>query len=196
MRLVRRVQRTGPYRLAGWSFGGLLAYEAAVQLLEAGERVTFVGMFDTVYAAGRSLGPEHALEDAGLLLALLRARGAGDVALAALEAEAEADFEAVVEGCRARGLLPHDAAAPRLREQLRRTRGHARAGHEYAPPPLHVPVRLFAARGEGDPDPLRGWPDPGIVSVPVEGTHRSMVQHPHVAGLGAALSRSLAAASA
>ncbi|HEV2734936.1 MAG TPA: amino acid adenylation domain-containing protein, partial [Longimicrobiaceae bacterium] len=33
VRMVREVQPVGPYRLAGWSFGGILAYEMAAQLV-------------------------------------------------------------------------------------------------------------------------------------------------------------------
>jgi amino acid adenylation domain-containing protein len=37
----------GPYALAGYSFGGIIAFEMARQLLAAGRPVTFVGLFDT-----------------------------------------------------------------------------------------------------------------------------------------------------
>jgi thioesterase domain-containing protein len=36
---IRTVQRHGPYHLLGWSFGGVVAQEIAVQLQTAGERV-------------------------------------------------------------------------------------------------------------------------------------------------------------
>ena len=44
---VRRIQRDGPYRLIGYSFGGVIAYEMARQLLAAGDRVDFLGLLDT-----------------------------------------------------------------------------------------------------------------------------------------------------
>jgi amino acid adenylation domain-containing protein len=43
---LRRVQPEGPYLLAGYSFGGVLAFEIARQLREAGEEVPFLGVFD------------------------------------------------------------------------------------------------------------------------------------------------------
>ena len=43
---LRTVQPAGPYQLAGWSFGGVLAYEIAQQLVAAGEVVDFLGLFD------------------------------------------------------------------------------------------------------------------------------------------------------
>lgn len=44
---VRRVQSSGPYAFLGFSFGGLVAYEMAQQLVASGERVHFLGMLDT-----------------------------------------------------------------------------------------------------------------------------------------------------
>ncbi|MFH9354567.1 amino acid adenylation domain-containing protein [Kitasatospora sp. NPDC017646] len=44
---IRSVQPHGPYRLMGWSLGGVMAHEAAVQLQAAGEEVTLVGILDT-----------------------------------------------------------------------------------------------------------------------------------------------------
>ncbi len=47
IRDIRAIQPKGPYFLAGASFGGLVAYEMATQLAAAGEKVGFVGLFDT-----------------------------------------------------------------------------------------------------------------------------------------------------
>lgn len=44
---IRRVQPRGPYVLGGYSFGGLLAFEAAQQLKLRGEEVKHLVMFDT-----------------------------------------------------------------------------------------------------------------------------------------------------
>jgi thioesterase domain-containing protein len=44
---LRRVQRDGPYQLAGYSFGGVIAYEMARQLVASGERVSFLGLLDS-----------------------------------------------------------------------------------------------------------------------------------------------------
>ncbi len=45
--LVRAAQRRGPYVLGGYSYGGIVAYEMAQQLLAAGEEVSMVVLFDT-----------------------------------------------------------------------------------------------------------------------------------------------------
>jgi len=47
IRSLRSVQPHGPYRLAGYSFGGVVAHEMALQLTQNGHAVEFVGLFDT-----------------------------------------------------------------------------------------------------------------------------------------------------
>jgi thioesterase domain-containing protein/acyl carrier protein len=44
---IKAHQSSGPYRLCGYSFGGLVAFEIARRLSEAGEKIEFVGLFDT-----------------------------------------------------------------------------------------------------------------------------------------------------
>ncbi|HEV7441887.1 MAG TPA: acetoacetate--CoA ligase, partial [Steroidobacteraceae bacterium] len=44
---VREVQPRGPYLLAGYSFGGLVAYEMARMLAQLGERVDLLALLDT-----------------------------------------------------------------------------------------------------------------------------------------------------
>jgi thioesterase domain-containing protein len=46
--IIRRQQPHGPYRIAGISFGGIVAYEVAQQLRARGEDVPFVGLLDAV----------------------------------------------------------------------------------------------------------------------------------------------------
>ncbi len=47
LRIVKHVQPVGPYRIAGWSAGGTLAYLLAQQLTEQGDRVEYIGMIDS-----------------------------------------------------------------------------------------------------------------------------------------------------
>jgi thioesterase domain-containing protein len=46
LHVVREHQPTGPYRLLGFSFAGIVAYEMAAQLTRAGEDVELVVMLD------------------------------------------------------------------------------------------------------------------------------------------------------
>lgn len=45
---IRKVKPTGPYNLAGFSLGGLIAFEMALQFKKGGDEVSFLGLFDTV----------------------------------------------------------------------------------------------------------------------------------------------------
>jgi thioesterase domain-containing protein/NADP-dependent 3-hydroxy acid dehydrogenase YdfG/acyl carrier protein len=47
VRLIRELRPTGPYRLGGWSFGGVLAFEMARQFAAAGEKVEAVLLLDS-----------------------------------------------------------------------------------------------------------------------------------------------------
>lgn len=44
---IRKIQRSGPYYLCGYSFGGLLAYETAIRMVDEGDTVSLVALFDT-----------------------------------------------------------------------------------------------------------------------------------------------------
>ena len=46
---VRAAQPTGPYRLAGWSMGGLVALEMAGRFAATGDEVALVGLLDSPY---------------------------------------------------------------------------------------------------------------------------------------------------
>jgi thioesterase domain-containing protein len=48
LRAVKTRQPDGPYYLCGYSFGGLVAFEMARRLLESGDEVALVGLFDTM----------------------------------------------------------------------------------------------------------------------------------------------------
>lgn len=48
VRQIRRVQPYGPYFLAGHSFGGRVSFEIAQQLVAEGDRVSFLGLIDTI----------------------------------------------------------------------------------------------------------------------------------------------------
>ncbi|MFF1410922.1 amino acid adenylation domain-containing protein, partial [Streptomyces sp. NPDC058289] len=47
VRQIRGVQESGPYRLMGWSFGGVVAHEMAVQLRAQGEQVEILALLDS-----------------------------------------------------------------------------------------------------------------------------------------------------
>lgn len=48
---LRSTQAEGPYVLAGYSLGGLLAYELAGRLIDEGEEVTWLGLLDSAFGS-------------------------------------------------------------------------------------------------------------------------------------------------
>jgi len=58
IREIKRVQPEGPYRLGGYSFGGLVAYEMAQMLDAQGEEVALLGLFDTYPGKMQSRGAQ------------------------------------------------------------------------------------------------------------------------------------------
>jgi nonribosomal peptide synthetase DhbF len=69
--LIRTVQREGPYNLLGWSLGGLVAHEMAVQLQGLGQVVSMLSLLDSYpfdpekWLVGNEL-PREPERDAGL----------------------------------------------------------------------------------------------------------------------------------
>ncbi|MGE5340435.1 MAG: type I polyketide synthase [Candidatus Omnitrophota bacterium] len=55
IRTMKKNQSQGPYRIAGWSLGGVIAHEMAAQLEQVGEEVDFLGLIDS-QAPDRTLG--------------------------------------------------------------------------------------------------------------------------------------------
>ncbi|MFC7813261.1 amino acid adenylation domain-containing protein [Streptomyces sp. NPDC057367] len=53
---IRTVQTRGPYRLLGWSFGGLVAHAIAVQLERDGQQVELLAILDVSPVAGETDG--------------------------------------------------------------------------------------------------------------------------------------------
>ncbi|HEY9313897.1 amino acid adenylation domain-containing protein, partial [Williamsia sp.] len=53
LRQIRSVQPTGPYHLLGWSLGGSIVQEIAVQLQEQGEQVELLMLLDSYVVPGR-----------------------------------------------------------------------------------------------------------------------------------------------
>jgi pristinamycin I synthase 3 and 4 len=166
--MVRAVQPAGPYRVAGWSFGGSLAHALAAQLLAEGEAVSFLALLDTHRAAGL---------DAGLDAALVEDPPAASGALepAASGAADEAHLSAA---------------------GLARSRAYRRAELAYRALPLPIPVHFFKATGGDAPDPLRGWGaalPAGTTRVHlVGGTHQTMFEAHNLAALGRAFTLALA----
>ena len=208
--IIRQVQPQGPYRLAGWSFGGVLAYEVAMQLLGMDEQVAFLGLIDsyvprlTDQGKARWQGP-RLLERQLLAHCVAHWHGQGEAGqgpvarLAQLQQATTLDFEALLVACREQGLLYPEleqASDLQLRHYLQREVAHGHALAHYRLEPLCLPVHLLRASrraedGPGTHSPTLGWsetlPSLALHCVEVPGDHLSMMRSPHVQALGQAI---------
>ncbi len=71
---IRAVQPCGPYRLCGWSMGGVVAFEMACQLRSGGEEVDFLGLIDSVCPSG---SPQQQVDYSLVQFAMAIADGMG-----------------------------------------------------------------------------------------------------------------------
>ncbi|MGY2402552.1 amino acid adenylation domain-containing protein [Pseudomonas sp. SDO5271_S396] len=210
--LIRERQPHGPYRIAGWSFGGVLAYEVALQLLGLDEPVAFLGLIDsyvprmTDQGKARWSGPD-ALKRHLLLQcsAYWTAQGGADELASLEQLEAgigQLDVAGLLQRCRDQGLLYAQMAAATdadLLNFIEREVAHGHALAHYSLFPLPVPVHLFSAAERPTELSRRsqslGWSDalaPGqLRQVEVPGDHQSMMQAPHIQALGRAISDAL-----
>ncbi|KAB0566906.1 thioester reductase, partial [Helicobacter pullorum NCTC 12824] len=143
--LIRGVQPHGPYRVAGWSFGGVLAYEVAMQLLGLDEPVEFLGLIDsyvprmTDQGKARWTGPD-ALKRHLLLQCSAYWKTQGGVhELASLErldaGIGQLDFASLLQCCRDEGLLyaqMAEATDADLLNFIQREVGHGHALAHYS----------------------------------------------------------------
>ncbi|MEZ0070332.1 amino acid adenylation domain-containing protein [Streptacidiphilus sp. MAP12-20] len=65
LREIRRVQPSGPYRLAGWSFGGAVAHAIATLLRDLGEEVSLLALLDAY--PGGSNGEHEVMDERSVL---------------------------------------------------------------------------------------------------------------------------------
>ncbi|MDI6104569.1 SDR family NAD(P)-dependent oxidoreductase [Actinoplanes sp. NEAU-A12] len=204
--LIRRVRPTGPYRLGGWSFGGVLAYEAARLLAAEGEKVEAVVLIDSGLPV-----PMPAEQAAHLLterllgfLTYLREtyRAPVDVAPGRLRGlTADEQFEVVLAEMSRAGVT--DRLPPAVLRHQIDSHSDTRALDEYRPGPYDGPVTLYRCTeatpwAVSDPryehsDAARGWDRwcADLRIVPVTGHHLNLLDPPAVDTIAADLRRLL-----
>jgi len=196
---IRAARPRGPYRIAGYSLGGLVAHEMAQRLAAGGERVSLVLLDTTTH--DRYWPADAWLEYLGrrALHHFRRLRGRR-VSTGELKWLARA-FVGRVRAAVA-GAPPADELGgvelPPFVQRLRRAGLLAFARHR--PAAGEVPIMLLRSDLGGSLlcDPLRVWRRlaPTVVVRDVPGDHRSMIRLPHVDALAAALSDCLEQADA
>jgi amino acid adenylation domain-containing protein len=161
---IRGVVPHGPYRLAGWSLGGAVAYEMAGRLRADGEQVDLLVMLDT----GDPPRLDSPPGDAEILT--LFARDLAGVT-GAPDPGPVPDLDTLVSTMD----LPDEVRA-QLGERLRVFAANARAGAVWRPAAYDGPVTLAVTGGR-----TADWPQAGrLTTHPVPGDHFTMLRPPHV----------------
>ncbi|WP_310463067.1 non-ribosomal peptide synthetase/type I polyketide synthase [Sphaerotilus sp.] len=184
---MKEVQPHGPYQLAGWSFGGLVAAEMAAQLQARHESVSFLGMLDAIAPQViRDLTPEP--EDDAQFFADYFAASDATLDLDHLRRlDPQAQLDHVVEQGRQLGVFPADVEVAQTRRLVRTYRSNMAAALRHHPKPLSVAITLFQATERRPEDPAlpadHGWracTTGPVEVVVVPGQHHTMVSRPHV----------------
>jgi thioesterase domain-containing protein len=159
---LREHQPQGPYRLAGWSMGGVAAYEMARQLVEQGETVDVLALIDTLAPA--LLAGEADPGGTGMVAlfaaGLAWAHGLDVPSVDFTGLDEDGALALVMSLGREAGLLPPSVELAELRRLFVRFRANHYALYTYEPAPYNGDLILFRASvrmGEEEEDPQRGW---------------------------------------
>jgi len=187
----------GPFRLAGYSFGGVVAHEMACILEEQGHEVEFLGLFDTHnpvapgkrYSLPGRLGAfwqqQHDLPLPARLERLRERIAEGIATNRRVKAEVAAAF----------GGGPAEAHSDLRRVQVREE--NWRAMQEYRPRTFSGRITLFKAMTASD---KVEWPEDygwraqagnGLKIIPVPGRHLTLFDEENVGSLARALAAQL-----
>lgn len=183
---IREQQPDGPYYLAGYSAGGLVAYEVARQMARAGHVVAFVGLLDTA-ATDERVAPWKRF---GKYVSIVRRRTASSVARALVRR-----VEWAAQWARSGGKVNH------FNPNLPTNRYFDSLNMLQSLQPYAGPVTLFLARhGRGADLAVAdaGWKalcGDGLRIVEIDGEHDTILGA-DVAGLARELARALAEARA
>jgi amino acid adenylation domain-containing protein len=187
---LRALQPRGPYRLAGWSFGGIVAYEMARQLESAGEELALLALID---ASPPDDLPEESLVGDGLPSIGRAFFGLEEADLAELDEESA--LALLLTRGRDLGLLPAGMTAAAVGRLIRVVIAHTRALAGYrATSRIQSDICLLRAATDSRVRDPAGWRRRTVGSfsvVTVPGSHHEMVYPPAVDKLAAALNEAL-----
>ncbi|MBE8586411.1 amino acid adenylation domain-containing protein, partial [Xenorhabdus griffiniae] len=181
---IRRLQPQGPYRLMGWSIGGLIAYEIAQQLTCEGETVAFLGMIDSYYHTHKDSDDFSIDEEARrieLIINALRTQKMIGDEEALAELHSLSDLEQVLDHCIERQWLSAGITREDILLRFYTAEMITQLGQGYIAQKSTLPVHLYTAEELVNGDSWHGWH--GIVghdSVlhPIGGTHFSIMHSP------------------
>ncbi|WP_051854984.1 non-ribosomal peptide synthetase [Streptomyces sp. NRRL B-1347] len=141
---IREIRPHGPYHLLGWSFGGLLAFEAAVRLQAAGEAVTSLTVVDSRPAVAGEQPPS----ESQLLTAFLDHAGV-------VRSDAALTPEVALALARGEGSRLAGIGERHLERMLAVMRNNAALAQRYVPGCFTGSIRLFVGTKGATEDELQ-----------------------------------------
>lgn len=137
---MREALPQGPYRLAGWSAGGVLAFEVARQLLALGEQVEFLGLIDSWLRGEGDRGvSELGVHDRKLLLVAFAEYYGRKLEAAEIERIlATEDLPAAIALARGEGWLKKDMSPAEFDARAALWFNLRTAAHRYSAQPLEI----------------------------------------------------------
>ena len=181
---IRAIQPTGPYLLAGYSYGGLVAFEMACALEATGERVALLAVLDTP-------APSVMLTRGERLAASAPARQHGVASRVRWAARASQLHGRERVALATAGILPRRS----LHQYHLFFRYARRMTRAYHPASTFAGPILVVRVADSPFEPDLGWSAFArgpITTIEPPGNHDSMVRRPYVTTLGAMLSRACA----
>lgn len=197
LRTILKLQAKGPFHLAGYSFGGVVAHEIACRLIDQGHEVGFLGLFDThsptaaarKYSLIERLGVFWRHNDGHPVIKRIGLLGARIRAGIHTHREVRTELEAAAK------CGPAEAFSNLRRVQIREE--NWRAMRVYRPRPFNGRITLFRTTHLDDKVEWPadyGWSEAalsGLDIVPVSGHHLDLFNPENIQSLADALTRSL-----
>jgi len=186
---IREIQPEGPYMLAGWSLGGVVAFEMARQLEAQGSEAALVAMIDPGPPRRGSAAPDtHELDELAAFAFDLRGLAGLDTSAPLSLPRDVATLDALLANNEVRALLPPDLSADHLRQLFALHRANRRALEAYRPHPYGGRITLLRAAASValSPETAQAWSDLAAGGLDVHilpGDHYALLRAPHVGTL-------------
>ncbi|MET0398827.1 MAG: thioesterase domain-containing protein, partial [Longimicrobiaceae bacterium] len=197
---LRREQPAGPYRLGGWSMGGVVAFEMARRLEAEGERVDRLVLVDSQVPWLRDPDREMPRNVFELVQLFVRDLGLADDPLPPVPGAGESEYlHQLLESARLDGTLPGGLDPGRMHHLYGIFRINLRALYEYRPGSYGGPATLLRPASRAITERLLerktvGWERVvrgGVEVRTVPGDHYTMVREPQAAALAREIERAL-----
>jgi amino acid adenylation domain-containing protein len=198
IRLMRSLQPKGPYHLAGWCYGGIVAVEMGHQLLSAGEEIALMALIETPAPAPSFSNARYYLRRISRLFQMNPGQwqtylGEKIKYYRGVKTANEMRFRRVDND-----ELPHAEERNRHLAQLEHVyHTNLDALKFYAARRYPRKIILFNAEEQDPaqiPDPLYGWPGLAgeIETHTISGNHDTILMEPHVQALAKKLAMCMA----